>query len=51
MALAWWSLSISYALAAFIGTAIWLAGVIPVLVTVLVGVWLFYVQHQFEETS
>ena len=47
------------ALGTLLGAAIWLAGVVPVLVTVLptalvgasVGVWLFYVQHQFEETS
>ncbi len=47
------------ALATLIGAAIWLAGIVPVVVTVLptalvgasVGVWLFYVQHQFEETS
>lgn len=47
------------AFATLIGAAIWMAGIVPVLVTVLptalvgatVGVWLFYVQHQFEETS
>ncbi len=46
-------------LTSLLGAAIWFAGVVPVLVTVLptalvgatVGVWLFYVQHQFEETS
>jgi omega-6 fatty acid desaturase (delta-12 desaturase) len=46
-------------LLALIGAAIWLAGVVSVLLTVLptalvgasVGVWMFYVQHQFEETS
>lgn len=47
------------ALASLLGAAIWMAGVVPVLLTVLptalvgasVGVWLFYVQHQFEDTS
>ncbi|OSQ35773.1 fatty acid desaturase [Thalassospira mesophila] len=46
-------------LASLLGAAIWMAGVVPVLLTVLptalvgasVGVWLFYVQHQFEDTS
>ena len=47
------------ALAALLGVAIWMAGTLPVLLTVLptvlvgasIGVWLFYVQHQFEDTS
>ncbi|MCF7702311.1 fatty acid desaturase [Loktanella sp. M215] len=46
-------------LASLIGVAVWMAGIVPVLVTVLptalvaasAGVWLFFVQHQFEETS
>ncbi len=41
-----------------LGTMIWFAGPMPVLLIFLpttivagtVGVWLFYVQHQFEET-
>ncbi len=47
------------ALTILLAAAIWMAGVVPVLLTVLptalvgasVGVWLFYVQHQFEDTS
>ncbi len=47
------------ALACLLGAAVWMAGVVPVVLVVLptalvaasVGVWLFYVQHQFEETS
>ena len=46
------------ALALILGTMIWFAGPMPVLLIFLpttivagtVGVWLFYVQHQFEET-
>lgn len=46
------------ALAVLLGVGVWFAGVVPVLLTVLptalvgasIGVWLFYVQHQFEET-
>ncbi|MBI1219899.1 MAG: fatty acid desaturase [Rhodobacteraceae bacterium] len=46
------------ALAALLGVGVWAAGVVPVLLTVLpttlvaasIGVWLFYVQHQFEDT-
>jgi omega-6 fatty acid desaturase (delta-12 desaturase) len=46
------------AIAALLGAGVWMAGVVPVLLTVLpttligasVGVWLFYVQHQFEDT-
>jgi omega-6 fatty acid desaturase (delta-12 desaturase) len=46
------------ALAAILGTMIWLEGPMPVLLIFLptsilagaIGVWLFYVQHQFEET-
>lgn len=46
------------ALATLLGAGVWFAGVIPVLLTVLpttlvgasIGVWLFYVQHQFEDT-
>ena len=42
-----------------VATVIWLIGLVPflmihlpiVLVSSSVGVWLFYVQHQFEETS
>lgn len=47
------------ALTILLAAAIWMAGVVPVLLTVLptalvgasVGVWLFYVQHQFEDIS
>jgi acyl-lipid omega-6 desaturase (Delta-12 desaturase) len=47
------------AIAAVVATMIWLVGVIPFLLVHLpimllaasVGVWLFYVQHQFEETE
>lgn len=47
------------ALATLLGIAIWMGGVVPLLLTVLptalvgasAGVWLFYVQHQFEDTS
>ncbi|AUH34915.1 fatty acid desaturase [Paracoccus tegillarcae] len=45
-------------LAAILGVMIWFGGLMPVLVIFLptsvvgatIGVWLFYVQHQFEET-
>lgn len=53
------ALATNAALATILGVAIWMAGVVPVLLTVLptalvaasIGVWLFYVQHQFEDTS
>lgn len=46
------------AIALLVGVAIWLIGLIPFLLVHLpitflaaaIGVWLFYVQHQFEET-
>ena len=46
------------ALASLLGLGVYFAGVVPVLLTVLptalvgasIGVWLFYVQHQFEDT-
>ena len=46
------------AIAALVATMIWLVGVGPFLLVHLpimllaasVGVWLFYVQHQFEDT-
>jgi omega-6 fatty acid desaturase (delta-12 desaturase) len=47
------------AIAAIVATMIWLVGVLPFLLVQLpiillaasVGVWLFYVQHQFEDTE
>jgi omega-6 fatty acid desaturase (delta-12 desaturase) len=47
------------AIAAIVATVIWLVGVLPFLLVQLpiillaasVGVWLFYVQHQFEDTE
>ncbi|WP_042251107.1 fatty acid desaturase [Paracoccus sp. PAMC 22219] len=52
------ALGTNLALALILGTMIWFAGPMPVLLIFLpttivagtVGVWLFYVQHQFEET-
>ena len=47
------------AIAAVVATMIWLVGVVPfllvhlpiILLAASVGVWLFYVQHQFEDTE
>jgi acyl-lipid omega-6 desaturase (Delta-12 desaturase) len=47
------------AIAALIATIIWLVGIVPfvlvhlpiVLLAASIGVWLFYVQHQFEDTA
>jgi omega-6 fatty acid desaturase (delta-12 desaturase) len=47
------------AIALLFGTVIWLVGVVPFLIVHLpitligasIGVWLFYVQHQFEDTT
>jgi omega-6 fatty acid desaturase (delta-12 desaturase) len=47
------------AIAALIATMIWLVGVVPLvlvhipimLLAASIGVWLFYVQHQFEDTA
>jgi acyl-lipid omega-6 desaturase (Delta-12 desaturase) len=47
------------AIAAIVATIIWLVGALPFLLVQLpiillaasVGVWLFYVQHQFEDTE
>ncbi|CAM3213271.1 fatty acid desaturase [Paracoccus nototheniae] len=52
------ALGTNLALAVILGAMIWLAGPMPVLLIFLptsvvagtLGVWLFYVQHQFEET-
>jgi omega-6 fatty acid desaturase (delta-12 desaturase) len=52
-------LATNLAIAAAMAGAIWLAGLWPflaiqvpiVLIAGTIGVWLFYVQHQFEETS
>ncbi|MGZ3216021.1 fatty acid desaturase [Paracoccus sp. T5] len=52
------ALGTNLALAAILGLMIWLGGPAPVLLIFLptsmvagtIGVWLFYVQHQFEET-
>jgi len=56
----WFSaMTTNAALMVLLGATIWMAGILPVIVTVLptalvgasVGVWLFFVQHQFEDTS
>jgi omega-6 fatty acid desaturase (delta-12 desaturase) len=47
------------AIAALVATMIWLVGIVPfllvhlpiMLIAASVGVWLFYVQHQFEDTA
>jgi omega-6 fatty acid desaturase (delta-12 desaturase) len=53
------AMATNVAIAAVVGVMIWLVGVGPFLLVQLpitllassVGVWLFYVQHQFEDTS
>jgi fatty acid desaturase len=53
------TMATNVAIAAFGATMIWLVGVVPfllvhlpiVLLAASVGVWLFYVQHQFEDTE
>jgi acyl-lipid omega-6 desaturase (Delta-12 desaturase) len=52
------SMATNVAIAAFVATMVWLVGVGPFLLVHLpimllaasIGVWLFYVQHQFEDT-
>ena len=53
------AMATNVAIAAVVATMIWLVGVVPFLLVHLpimllaasVGVWLFYVQHQFEDTE
>ena len=53
------AMATNVAIAAIVATVIWLVGVLPFLIVHLpimllaasVGVWLFYVQHQFEDTE
>ena len=53
------AMATNVAIAAVVATVIWLVGVVPFLIVHLpimllassVGVWLFYVQHQFERTE
>lgn len=53
------AMATNIAIAAFVATMIWLVGVGPFLLVHLpimllaasIGVWLFYVQHQFEDTE
>jgi acyl-lipid omega-6 desaturase (Delta-12 desaturase) len=53
------TMATNVAIAAVVATMIWLVGVVPTLLVHLpimllaasVGVWLFYVQHQFEDTE
>ena len=53
------AMATNVAIAAVVATVIWLVGVVPFLIVHLpimllassVGVWLFYVQHQFEHTE
>ncbi len=56
----WFSaMTTNAALMSLLGATIWMAGILPVILTVLptalvgasIGVWLFFVQHQFEDTS
>ncbi len=52
------TMATNFAIAAFVATMIWLVGIRPFLIVHLpitllaasIGVWLFYVQHQFENT-
>ncbi len=52
------TMATNFAIAAFVATMIWLVGIGPFLIVHLpitllaasIGVWLFYVQHQFENT-
>jgi acyl-lipid omega-6 desaturase (Delta-12 desaturase) len=53
------TMATNVAIAALVATMIWLVGLVPFLLVHLpimllaaaVGVWLFYVQHQFEDTA
>jgi fatty acid desaturase len=53
------AMATNVAIAALIATMIWLVGVVPfvlvhlpiMLLAASIGVWLFYVQHQFEDTA
>ena len=53
------TMATNVAIAALVATMIWLVGVVPfllvhlpiMLIAASVGVWLFYVQHQFEDTA
>jgi omega-6 fatty acid desaturase (delta-12 desaturase) len=53
------AMATNVAIAALIATLIWLVGVVPfvlvhlpiMLLAASIGVWLFYVQHQFEDTA
>src|SRR6202046_4930985 len=53
------AMATNVAIAAVVATVIWLVGVVPFLIVHVpimllaasVGVWLFYVQHQFEDTE
>ena len=53
------AMATNVAIATLVITMIWLVGVVPfvlvhlpmVLLAASIGVWLFYVQHQFEDTT
>ncbi len=53
------AMATNVAIAAIVATVIWLVGILPfllvqvpiILLAASVGVWLFYVQHQFEDTE
>jgi omega-6 fatty acid desaturase (delta-12 desaturase) len=53
-----WTMATNLAIAVLVATMIWLVGLRPFLLVQLpitliagsIGVWLFYVQHQFEDT-
>jgi acyl-lipid omega-6 desaturase (Delta-12 desaturase) len=53
------AMATNVAIAALVATMIWLVGVVPfvlvhlpiILLAASIGVWLFYVQHQFEDTA